>query len=191
MQLETPRLSIRDFTLADLDAAYAYGSDPEVVRYMAFPPSTREGTRAHILRCMALADEQPRRCYDMGIVLRATGQLIGGITLGVLDDRPDEAAFSYLLNRAVWGQGFASEALSEMLRFGFTRLGLQRIADSCAVENRASARVMEKCGLRLTGEGDGECWYALTATEWLELAATGPEPLPSKPVRVWYDRDAN
>jgi ribosomal-protein-alanine N-acetyltransferase len=104
----------------------------------------------------------------MGIALQSTGQIIGGITLGVFDRAAGEAAFSYLLNRAMWGQGYATEALSEMLRFGFTQLGLRRIADSCAVENIASARVMEKCGLRLESERDGERLYALTATEWLE-----------------------
>ncbi len=168
MQLETTRLLIRDFIESDLDAVYAYGSDPEVVRYMAFPRSTLAGTREHIARCMALAAEQPRRGYDMGIALRSTGEIIGGITLGVFDRAAGEAAFSYLLNRAMWGQGYATEALSEMLRFGFTQLGLRRIADSCAVENVASARVMEKCGLRLESERDGERLYALTATEWLE-----------------------
>jgi RimJ/RimL family protein N-acetyltransferase len=85
MQLATPRLLIRDFIESDLDAVYAYGSDPEVVRYMPFPPSTLAGTREHIARCMALAGEQPRRWYDMGIVLQSTGQLIGGIALDVFD----------------------------------------------------------------------------------------------------------
>ena len=169
MQLETTRLLIRDFVETDLDTVYAYGSDPEVVRYMVFPPSTLEGTREHIARCMALANEQPRRGYDMGIALRSTGEIIGGITLGVVDRAAGEAAFSYLLNRAIWGQGYATEAFSEMLRFGFAQLGLQRIADGCAVENSASARVMEKCGLRLESERDGERSYALTAAEWLEL----------------------
>src|SRR5689334_4269620 len=130
MQLETTRLLIRDFVESDLTAVYAYGSDPEVVRYMVFPPSTLEGTREHIARCMALANEQPRRGYDMGIALRSTGAIIGGITLHVFDDADDQAAFSYLLNRANWGQGYATEALSTMLRFGFVQLGLQRIADS-------------------------------------------------------------
>jgi ribosomal-protein-alanine N-acetyltransferase len=115
---------------------------------------------------MALAREQPRRWYDMGIVLQSTGQLIGGIALDVFDREQGEAAFSYLLNRAWWGQGYATEALAEMLRFGFVQLGLQRIADSCDSENVASARVMEKCGMRLECEHDGERWYALTASDY-------------------------
>lgn len=70
MQIETVRLLIRDFTEADFDAVYAYGSDPAVVRYMVFPPSTPEGTREHFARCMALARLEPRTAYDLGIVLK-------------------------------------------------------------------------------------------------------------------------
>jgi len=166
MQLETKRLLIRDFTAADADAVYAYGSDPAVVRYMDFPRSTPEGTRAHIARCIELALAQPRRWYDMAIALRATGEIIGGIALDVFDREHGEAAFSYLLNRSAWGQGYATEALTEMVRFGFAVLGLQRIADSCDVENTASARVMEKCGFQLEGEHDGERRYGLSAVAW-------------------------
>jgi RimJ/RimL family protein N-acetyltransferase len=166
MQLETKRLLIRDFTPADVDAVYAYSSDPEVVRFMAFPPSTLEGTREHIARCIELAHAQPRRWYDMGIVLKSTGQIIGGVALDVFDREHDEAACSYLLNRAAWGHGYATEALTEMVRFGFAVLGLQRIADSCDVENIASARVMEKCGFLFEGEHDGERRYGLSAAAW-------------------------
>jgi [ribosomal protein S5]-alanine N-acetyltransferase len=172
MQLETERLLIRDFTEADFAAVYAYGSDPEVVRYMVFPPSTPESTREHIARCISLAGEQPRRGYDLGVVLKSTGQLIGGITLDVLESAEGQAAFSYLFHRTVWGQGYATEALKGMVRFGFEQLALSRIADSCDVENIASARVMEKCGFRCEGERDGERFYALTAAEWQKLVQT-------------------
>jgi RimJ/RimL family protein N-acetyltransferase len=67
--------------------------------------------------------------------------------------------------------------LNKMLRFGFAQLCLRRIADGCAVENVASARVMEKCGLRLVGERDGERLYALTASEWRESHNVIREPI--------------
>lgn len=166
MQLETERLLIRDFTDADFDAVHAYGSDPEVVKYMVFPPSTPENTREHLVRCIALAQEQPRRIFDMAIVEKASGQLIGGITVGLVADSPGEAAFSYLLNRAAWGQGYATEALKAMVRFGFAELGLRRMTDSCDIANIASARVMEKAGFQRQSEHDDELVYALTADTW-------------------------
>lgn len=168
MQIETERLLIREFTEADFDAVYAYSSDPEGVRYMAFPPSTPEETRTYIGHCMRLALEQPRTCYFLAVVLKATNQVIGGVRLGVMDRIRGEGAFSYLFSRSVWGQGYATEALKAMVRFGFEQLALNRLADGCDVRNIASARVMEKCGFRCVSEQDGERIYALTVEEWRE-----------------------
>jgi [ribosomal protein S5]-alanine N-acetyltransferase len=172
MELETERLLIRDFTQDDFAAVYAYGSDPEVVRYMAFPPSTDESTREHLARCITLAREQPRRWYDLGVTLKSSGQLIGGITLDVFDRSAGQAAFSFLFNRTAWGHGYATEALSTMVRFGFEQLSLSRIADSCDVQNVASARVMEKCGFVCESERDSERFYALTAEQWRKLVVS-------------------
>jgi len=168
MPLETERLLIRDFTETDFDAVYAYSSDPEVVRYMVFPPSTPEATREHIARSISQAAEQPRRSHNLGVVLKATNQVIGGISLGVTDRERGEGAFSYLFSRTVWGQGYATEALRAMVRFGFEQLALTRLADGCDVQNVASARVMEKCGFRCISEQDGERIYALTVEAWRE-----------------------
>jgi hypothetical protein len=57
MQLATKHLLIRVFTERDFEALYAYGSDPEVVRDMVFPPRTLEETCEHLARCIALAHE--------------------------------------------------------------------------------------------------------------------------------------
>jgi RimJ/RimL family protein N-acetyltransferase len=166
LQLETERLRIRDFVPDYVAAVYAYGSDPEVVRYMIFPPSTLQDTREHIARCMRAAAEQPRQIYDLGVVLISTNDLIGGITLGITDMVTGQAAFSYLFNRTYWGQGYATEALRRVVQFGFDHLGLVQLADSCDRRNNASARVMEKCGFRCVEEQDDELFYALTVQEW-------------------------
>lgn len=169
MQIQTDRLLIRDFTEADFDAVYAYGSDPVVARYMVFPQSTPDSTREHLARCMAQARQQPRTSYDLGVALKATNQVIGGISLGVVDRERGEGAFSYLFNRTAWGQGYATESLKAMVRFGFEQLALTRLADGCDVRNVASVHVMEKCGFRCIGEQDGERFYALTVEEWREI----------------------
>jgi [ribosomal protein S5]-alanine N-acetyltransferase len=176
VQLITERLVLRDFVPEDLDDVYAYGSDPEVVRYMPFPPSTRDGTRAHIERCMAAAAAEPRNVYDLGIVLKDEGRVIGGCTLHVYDTQSRQAAFSYLLGRHYWGRGYATEAMRALLGFGFDTLGIHRAHDACDAENLASARVMEKLGMRREGhqrqvEWDGERWadallYAILEDEW-------------------------
>lgn len=50
-----------------------------------------------------------------------------------------------------WQQGFATEALTQLLNFGFTDLRLHRIEAGCAVENSASIKVLEKVGMTREG----------------------------------------
>ena len=59
MQLETERLLLREFTLDDWPAVDAYTSDPLVVQYMSFGPTTAEQTQEHLQWCIAAAQEQP------------------------------------------------------------------------------------------------------------------------------------
>jgi len=50
-----------------------------------------------------------------------------------------------------WGQGYATEAAREMLRFGFEDLGLHRIFASHFKHNPASGRILNKLGMRHEG----------------------------------------
>ncbi len=50
--------------------------------------------------------------------------------------------------RAAVTQGYAAEAASAVMDFGFEALGLQRVGNQCFARNKESARVMEKIGLR-------------------------------------------
>jgi len=51
------------------------------------------------------------------------------------------------MNRSYWGQGYATEAAAELVRYGFEQAGLRRIFAECHPDNLASARVLEKIGL--------------------------------------------
>lgn len=57
----------------------------------------------------------------------------------------------YVLNKNYWGQGLATEALSEIIRFAFEVLKLERLESRYMEENTASRRVMEKAGMTFEG----------------------------------------
>ncbi|NWG20964.1 MAG: GNAT family N-acetyltransferase [Chloroflexi bacterium] len=176
MWLETERLHLRDFVAGDWPDVYAYSSDPDVVRYLPFGPSSVEQTKEHIARCIALARAHPRHVYDMAVVLRAEQRVIGSCTLALLEYEPRHATFAYLFHRAYWGHGYATEAMRALFTYGFETLGLHRIADTCDARNIASVRVMEKLGMRREAHyretiWDGTAWhdeygYAILAHEW-------------------------
>ena len=87
-----------------------------------------------------------------------------------------------------WRQGYATEAASEIIRFGFEELELHRIWSWCIAENNGSWRVMEKLGMQREGllrENEyfkGRWWdtlmYAILEDEWREREPTIPPPAP-------------
>jgi ribosomal-protein-alanine N-acetyltransferase len=64
---------------------------------------------------------------------------------------PYRLGYGYVLALRCWGQGLMSEALAEVVRWAMGRDDIWRIGDVCDVENRASARVMEKAGMTREG----------------------------------------
>ena len=176
MQLETTRLRLGEFNLADWPAAQSYCGDPLVVQFMTFGPNTVAETQAWLQWCLEQSQETPRRIYSLAIVLKSSEQLIGNCTLALNPAEPRQAAFSYLLNRTYWGQGYATEAMRVLFDFGFSELSLHRVADAVDPANVASIRVLEKLGLRREGHlrealwHKGRWWdeylYAILAHEW-------------------------
>lgn len=77
-----------------------------------------------------------------------------GAVLGALDLRRPAAhrmEFGYVLARSCWGLGLMPEALGAAVDWALAQEDVFRIGSVCDVENRASARVMEKAGLTREG----------------------------------------
>ena len=104
--------------------------------------------------------------------------MIGWIGAG----RPRDPArgdqdFGYALDRQTWGRGYATEALRTLVAYLFEHGGARKIVGECVAANPASARVMEKAGLRLearwhvdtpgTGPAEERLRYAIVREAWL------------------------
>jgi [ribosomal protein S5]-alanine N-acetyltransferase len=89
---------------------------------------------------------------------RDDDQVIGEITLELDQDQPRMGSFAYVLHRQYWRRGDVTEAMRALFDFGFNQLKLHRIYDACDVRNLASARVMEKLGLRCEGHVRERLW---------------------------------
>ncbi len=148
MELATGRLILRDFVAGDWPAVLAYQSHPLYLRYNPWTERTPEAVRAFVQRFIDQQQAQPRHRFQLAIVLKASGELIGNC--GIRSDAPGarEADLGYELAPAHWGRGYATEAVRALLRFGFTTLGVHRISAWCIAENAASARVLARAGLQ-------------------------------------------
>ena len=153
MQLTTERLVLRDFVESDWSAVQGYAADPEAIRYRPFGPCTDEETKDHVRELARQPKLPERQIYDLAIVRRVDGQLIGGCDIGRLENDPTEAAVGYGLSRAYWGQGYMTEAGRALLAFGFEQLGVERISANVDPENKDSVRVLEKLGMRCVRQG--------------------------------------
>lgn len=148
--IETERLLLRSMSVDDAEGMFAYASDPEVTRYVVWEThGTVDDSRAFLeLTVSAYQSGEPA---GWGIVHKKDGKFVG--TCGVVSWSPEHARaeIGYVLARSYWGRGLVTEAVRAMIRFGFERLNLNRIEARCIEENMASARVMEKAGMRYEG----------------------------------------
>ena len=151
MEGKTQRLLLREFSPGDFEDVHAYSSDYETVKHMMFGPNTPQQTRDYLEKqCAEEMNTSPRMHYNLAIVRRDTGRVIGGLSLH-MNWRRDDAVLGAVLNRHEQGRGYMTEALGGLMELGFGELGLHRIHAVCAVDNAAMRRVLDKCGMRLEG----------------------------------------
>lgn len=86
------------------------------------------------------------------IANRLTGEPYGWIWLGELTGL-DPLCVGYAIRSERWGQGIATSAVTRVMEFAFAELTLPSLAAVVFRENRASRRVLEKCGFELTRDG--------------------------------------
>jgi [ribosomal protein S5]-alanine N-acetyltransferase len=176
MNLLTERLVLRDFVENDWEAVLAYQQDPLYLRYYEWTSRTAEEVRAFMQRFLDQQRQVPRIKFQFAVTLKSSGQLIG--SCGVRRDSPEarEGDMGYELDPKHWGNGYATEAARAVLDFGFSNMDLKRVTAWCIADNVASARVLEKIGMKLEKRMrhhqyfKGRWWdalsYALTYQEW-------------------------
>jgi RimJ/RimL family protein N-acetyltransferase len=180
--LETDRLTLREFTEADVDNLFELNSDPEVMRYITGGnPTPREEIRDNIIPFHLGFYERSDGLGTWAAQARSTGEFLGWFHF-----RPgsgEGVELGYRLRRDAWNKGYATEGSRALIRKGFTDLGVDRVFALTMTVNTASRRVLEKAGLTLVrtfayegpaaieGSEQGEVEYALTKTEW---EARGP-----------------
>jgi ribosomal-protein-alanine N-acetyltransferase len=178
MQIETPRLLLRDFTLDDVEALAACQADERFWRFYERVDDIETRAREHIELFVGWQAVQPRTHFQFAIVLKQDGSLIGdcGLRQHVQARYGGQAELGYELDPQHWGNGYATEAAQAMIAYGFETLNLHRVWATCRGENAPSWRLMERLGMRREGVFEKEArldgrWvdtylYALLEDEW-------------------------
>jgi ribosomal-protein-alanine N-acetyltransferase len=145
-RFETSRLVLRKPTLADAEPVFIrYASDSEVTKYLGWPRhQSVDDTKAFLTFSDAEWSRWPAGPYL--IESRSEHRVLGGTGLGF--EAPLTAVTGYVLARDVWGNGYATEALTAIVDIA-KKLGVARLNALCHPDHPASTRVLEKCGFRL------------------------------------------
>jgi ribosomal-protein-alanine N-acetyltransferase len=153
------RVYLREHTMADCGPYCEWQTDPEVMKFSDRPVCSRQEAVAHLVESVAQQVTSERRKYFMAVVLRDTDEMIGDVGL-TLSDR-GSADIGWFLRRPYWGRGYATEAALQLIHYAMVELNLTKIFASCHRENKASERIMIKCGFKLFTSSPTRLFYLL------------------------------
>jgi RimJ/RimL family protein N-acetyltransferase len=175
--LDTDRLVLRPFEEGDLDAFFAIQSDEESARWLYEEPRTLDETKA-LLAKKAAGDSfiAEGDWLAAAVIARETGRLVGDLSMQWVSEQHKTGEIGFIFDRAHQGRGYATEAARAFLAFGFEGMGFHRMIGRTEARNTASARVLEKLGMRreallvenewVKGEWQSELVYAMLEHEW-------------------------
>jgi ribosomal-protein-alanine N-acetyltransferase len=143
------RLLFRQFTISDAPLIYALNKDPEVIRYLHELPITDEKAALELITERILPQYKAYGYGRWAVLLKENHAFLGWCGLKY---RPEimETDLGYRFLRSCWGKGYASEAAAACISYGFSQCHLPLITARAHVENLASQRVIEKCGMQFT-----------------------------------------
>jgi len=148
--LETERLYLRCLQKNDAAAVFDYARDPEMTHYTlwAYHKNLED---AEFYIDQMLASYSAGKPTPWAVVLKESKRVIGTAGFIRWDSVHGRGEIGYAIGRKWWGRGYAVESSQAGLTFGFKTLHCNRIEAMCDVHNVASARVMEKIGMRYEG----------------------------------------
>lgn len=145
-RLTTARLILRPFLPGDWPAFDALLADREAMQHMHFRTWTETQRRGWFDEIVAHTSES----WEWIIERASSGEVVGWFGIGTADD-PTAAFdidFGYALGREHWGRGYMTEAMEAVFAHQFEVLNVPRLQAVCGTTNPASARMMERCGMR-------------------------------------------
>lgn len=147
--LDSERIFMRCPKVDDISYIKAYASSAEIAQNTFVPHPYPDDAATDFVE-IAKEGWDNDTDFVFAIIEKSSQQLVG--VMGIHPtEKHGRAEVGYWLGKPFWGQGYATQALRQLIQFGFEQLDLNRIQAGHFPENPASGRVMQKAGMQYEG----------------------------------------
>ncbi len=171
LRIETERLILRPMQMEDVNDLLEYQSNPEIVRYIPWPPRTMEQVKQAAEKTIATGKFDLVEDSDYIVLvweLKDTGQVIGQSNMGLISKENKCSNIGWVTHQDFQRQGYAFEATKALLKFAFQNFDLHRVIADIDTRVPKSAALAEKLGMRREAEfKDGEFFKGEWCDMWL------------------------
>lgn len=144
-RIESERLILRRFETCDAEELFAgYINQPEFLYYANKEPQTLESVKSYLNHVTQKYNDG--EYFNWVITQREDGKIVGAINLKS-NHEDNSVLFSYAIDNRFTGKGYMTEALTKVKEYALNKLKVSKFVGGCVVNNIASKKVMEKCGL--------------------------------------------
>ncbi len=170
-KIETDRLTLRPMQIEDVDDLFQYQSNPEIVRYIPWPPRTIEQVKKAAEETIATGKFDLKEENDFIVLvweLKSTGQVIGQSNMGLISKVNKASNIGWVTHQDFHRQGYAFEATKALLGYAFKNFDLHRVIADIDSRVPESASLAEKLGMRHEATYlDGEFFKGEWCDMWL------------------------
>jgi ribosomal-protein-alanine N-acetyltransferase len=147
---ETKNLVLRKIEPKDARDLFSFLSDEAVCRYLTNNIFKNIVQAQRSINGMQQFFDSKQK-IRWGIAQKEDNRIIGYCGYFYFDETNLSGEINYCLAKENWGQGIMSEAIDAVIRFGFEKIGLNRVEAKTNPKNPASFRVLEKVGFKRDG----------------------------------------
>ncbi len=154
-RIETERLILRPYVMADAPDLQRIASDPKVLEYLPDDPLSLEEVEGIItwsIGCHKSNSKEKLHKLNLAILSEETEQLIGWCGLGPADWDQNQIEIYYTIASEHWGKGLATEAAIALKDYAFEIIELEKLVGIVATDNLASNKVLQKLGMKYEGQ---------------------------------------
>jgi RimJ/RimL family protein N-acetyltransferase len=176
------RLTLRPWTLDDVEAAFAIYGRPDVTRWLSPAMDTVSDLDAMRLVLQQWIAEDHRASPPAGrwaVELKTGRRVVGGVILLYLPPGGEDLEIGWQLEPGAWGQGYAAEAGHATAHWALRQPGVDELFAVVRPANARAAATAERIGMEWVGETDK--YYDLRLQVYRLRAGDLDRPLPGRP----------